>query len=66
MERLLTIKEAAQILRLGRSRIYELLADREIFARRIGRRTVIPASEIERFVANLPEYQANITRHQPE
>ena len=50
---LLTIREAAKALRLGRSTIYELIAAGEIEAVHIGRSARVPADEIERFVNRL-------------
>jgi len=41
---------AAAALDLSRSRIYELISDGEIGACKIGKRTVIPASELTAFL----------------
>jgi excisionase family DNA binding protein len=52
MSRLLRIPEAAAELSIGRSRLYELIAAGELRAVKIGERGVrVPASELERFVA---------------
>ena len=50
----ISIPEAAGRLSIGRSKLYELLFRGEIKARKIGRRTVIEASEIDRFRSQLP------------
>lgn len=46
--------EAAQLLRVSRARLYELLATGEIQARKLGAATLIERSELERYVASLP------------
>jgi excisionase family DNA binding protein len=51
---ILTIAEAGERLRLGRSRLYEELAAGRIEAVRLGRRTMIRASEVERYIRELP------------
>lgn len=55
---LLTIPEACQTLRIGRTRLYALLSAKEITARKIGKKTLIEKSEIERWVSTLPAYNA--------
>jgi excisionase family DNA binding protein len=57
-DKIFTIQEASNFLRLGRSRLYELLAEGQIRAVRIGRRTVIRSSDLQRFLQALPEYAA--------
>lgn len=52
---LLTVPEAAERLRLGRSKIYELMQSREIAAVRVGRSVRIPVSALNEFVAKLEE-----------
>jgi excisionase family DNA binding protein len=47
------VEEAAEILALGRSTIYELLASGELKSIKIGRACRIAASELDRFVADL-------------
>lgn len=56
----LSITEAAAQLGISRSRIYELLRDRELSARKLGRRTLIPRDAVAAFLAGLPvaEYRA--------
>jgi excisionase family DNA binding protein len=44
------INAAASALDLSRSRIYELISEGEIGACKIGKRTVIPASELTAFL----------------
>ena len=47
------VEEAAEILALSRSTIYELLASGELKGIKIGRACRIAASELDRFVADL-------------
>lgn len=48
--RLITIVEAAQIIGLSRSKLYELLASRELPSVRIGRARRIDIADLERFI----------------
>jgi excisionase family DNA binding protein len=51
---LYAVPETCQRLSIGRSTLYELIADGQIKAVKIGRRTLIPHEELERYVASLP------------
>ena len=51
---LYAVPETCQRLSIGRSTLYELIADGQITAVKIGRRTLIPHEELERYVASLP------------
>jgi excisionase family DNA binding protein len=46
--------EAWQALGIGRTTLYELIADGKIKTVKIGRRVLIPDDELQRFVATLP------------
>ena len=48
---LLTIKEAAQALSLGRTHFYKLLNHNEIYTIRIGRSRLVPVVALESFIA---------------
>lgn len=48
---LLSVREAADVLGIGRSKLYELLASNELAVVRIGRSVRIPVSALEAFVA---------------
>jgi excisionase family DNA binding protein len=50
---LLTPKEAAQVLAIGRSKVYDLMRSEEIFSIRIGGSRRIPVSALEEFVGRL-------------
>lgn len=65
-EKVFTIEEASRFLRIGRSRVYELLGEGEIRAVRLGRRTIITASELQRFLQSLPEYGAGSCSRNPK
>jgi excisionase family DNA binding protein len=48
-----SIQSSTQILGIGRSSLYGLIAQGEICAVKIGRRTLIPDGEIRRYVESL-------------
>lgn len=43
---------------LSRTRIYQALKDKELAAKKLGKRTIITADEAERFIQSLPNYAA--------
>jgi excisionase family DNA binding protein len=49
------VVEACTIAGLGRTKIYEAIADRQLKARKFGKRTIILRSDLERFLTALPE-----------
>ena len=50
-----SIRTAQVITGLGRSSIYELLAQKRLVARHYGRRVLVLKSSIDNFLASLPE-----------
>jgi excisionase family DNA binding protein len=48
----LTVPEAARILRLSRTFAYQLVAEGELPCLRLGRRVLIPRSALEAFIEN--------------
>ena len=50
---LLSPEEAAEVLGLGRSRVYDLMRRRELVSVKIGRVRRIPASSVEAYVERL-------------
>jgi excisionase family DNA binding protein len=48
------VKDAAAYLHLSRARVYELLAAGDLEARKLGGKTVLLKTEIERYVRSLP------------
>jgi len=57
----LTVAEAASVLRIGQRQLRQLLSRRELYAARIGRSIRIPRSSIEAFLVG-PEKEDD---HQP-
>jgi excisionase family DNA binding protein len=50
----LGVKDAAAFIGLSRSRLYELIEAREIEARKLGARTVVPIASLKAVVASSP------------
>lgn len=50
-DRLYTVVEAAEALRIGRTHFYGLMAEGRIRPLRLGSRTLIPRSEIRRWIS---------------
>ena len=55
---LLRIEEAAQVLGVGRSTVYQLITSRELSVVHIGRSARIPAEVLSAYVARLQAEQA--------
>lgn len=45
-----SISEAATAISIGRSKLYELIAEGRVETRKIGKRTVIPAASLHRLL----------------
>lgn len=54
----LNVKEAARFVGLSRSRLYELISEGRVEARKIGARTIIPTESLRALVADAPEKRA--------
>jgi len=52
----LTIPEAVAMTKMSRTAIYNALKDGTLSARKSGRRTLIPAGELQRYIDALPAY----------
>ena len=52
--RMLTIPEAVSISRIGRTVLYGLIRDGKLDARKMGRRTLVPAAALSRLLDKLP------------
>jgi excisionase family DNA binding protein len=50
---LLTVEEAAEMLRIGRTRTYELVMSGRITSVKIGRRRLVVRASLQEFVARL-------------
>jgi len=59
---LVPVPEAAQLLGIGRTRTWQLIYEGRLKAVRIGRRTLIPRAELERFVRELAEAETGSGR----
>lgn len=57
-ESLLTINEASERLRIGRSTLYDLIRSKRLRTIKIGSRRLVPASAIDQVVASLMEEAA--------
>lgn len=58
-KRLLTIREAAQVLGVGRTTVYELIANDELEVVHIGRSARIPMEAIDVFIDGLRSKRAS-------
>jgi len=52
-----SVKNASQRLDLGATKIYEMLADGRLRGIKIGDRTLIPETELQRLLKEAPAYQ---------
>lgn len=57
---LLTIPEACQELKMGKTRLYALISAGKLKARKSGKKTLIEKSELERWINSLPAYTAGV------
>lgn len=53
----LGVKDAAAFVGLSKSRLYELIADGAIEARKLGARTVVPVASLRAYVESAPRLQ---------
>ena len=56
-EELLTITEAKKVIKVGHTYIYEKINNGEIKAVKLGKKTLIPRSSLEAFIASLRPYR---------
>ena len=54
----LSVKDASAFIGLSKSRLYELITNQTIEARKLGGRTVIPVSSLRDFVNSAPRVAA--------
>jgi excisionase family DNA binding protein len=52
------IDEAAAVIGIGRSALYDLIRDKRLVARKIGARTIITKNELTEFLGRLPSTAA--------
>jgi excisionase family DNA binding protein len=55
----LSISEACAFAGIGRTKIYQAIADGSLKARKCGKRTLILRNDLQGFLANLPTVQAD-------
>jgi hypothetical protein len=48
------IEDVPEVSGLTRTRVFEAIRQKQLMARKIGRRTIIEAAELERFISTLP------------
>lgn len=54
---LYSVDEAAELLRIGRTRLYELLNAGELPAKKVGKRTFVPRQAIMDFIQQAPAFK---------
>lgn len=58
MKSVLSLEEAMEELGgISRSTIYRLINNKDLLARKIGKRTVVPANAIHNYINNLEHYE---------
>jgi excisionase family DNA binding protein len=45
-----SVKEACRLTSLGRTRIFQLISEKKLEARKVGRRTLIPAASLHKLL----------------
>ncbi len=53
----LSVKDAAQVSGIGRSKLYEAMNTGELPARKLGTRTVILFDDLQAYLVDLPPYR---------
>ena len=53
----LTLAEASIVSGIGRTKLYQAIADGQLTARKYGSRTIVLRAELLRFLTSLPEVQ---------
>jgi hypothetical protein len=53
----LTLSEASIVSGIGRTKLYEAIADGKLTARKYGSRTIVLRGDLLRFLGSLPEVQ---------
>ena len=56
-KRLYTVQEAADVLSLSRMSVYRLMSTGQLAAKKLGKRTVIPAESLDALISGLPSAQ---------
>lgn len=53
MDKLYTVKDALDVLKISKANLYRLMKDGKINPIKLGKRTLFKESELERFIADL-------------
>jgi hypothetical protein len=56
-----SVADACTVFGCGKTRLYELLSAKKVFAKKLGRKTIIDAESIRKYFASLPDAQINVT-----
>ena len=56
-KRLLTATEAARVVGIGRTKLYELMASGQLCSVKIGRRRLVPAAMLDEYIEQLIQDQ---------
>lgn len=59
---LLTVMEFCQAVNLGKTSVYKLINEGKISAVKLGKKTLIPKSAVNEFIASLPAYPVPDTK----
>ena len=65
----LSIYEACNIARIGRTKIYEAISSGKLKARKLGKRTLVLRADLQEFLASLPDGAGGclrMARHRPD
>lgn len=57
-----TVNEALQEIGIGRSKLYSEIAAGKITPRKIGKKTIILAKDIQEYLEALPQFKSNVAR----
>lgn len=55
----LSVTEVCRVAGIGRTKIYEAIADGRLVARKFGKRTLVLRADLNAFLSNLPVVQAD-------
>jgi excisionase family DNA binding protein len=58
---LYTVRQCCRLLAIGRTKFYELIASGQIPIRKVGRKTLVAASDLKRWIEHLPAVEASAT-----
>jgi excisionase family DNA binding protein len=56
-----SVSECCEALAIGRTKFYQLVASGKITVRKIGKKTLVPITEVRQWAAQLPHLEAEST-----